>query len=292
MPEEPAPADASLLSEALAKLGRIHLLKGEWAQARAVLERALRLLGDDPRSAAYPRIHLGQMDLLEGNWEKCSAQVEAAMSAEAPGRDLWLRWHGQWLLAERDLLDGQPGAALARLTPLVGHTGGRERQCTIMFTLLFAPLAWAYLELDQEDEAEAVLTEGMARAHAQNHRLAQADLLRVQGMLRTRQGRWQEAWDAVEESISLAQQMPDPYREAQGRAEAGRLAARTGRGTQARDQLREALAIAQRLGAHPSIRRIRQSLAELGRAEESRSFKPSIGHQRETFHIEARTDRA
>ena len=133
------------------------------------------------------------------------------MSAEAPGRDLWLRWHGQRLLAERDLLDGQPAAALARFTPLVGHTGGRE---------------------------------------------------------------------------------PHPYREAQGRAEAGRLGARTGRGTQARDQLRQALAIAQRLGAHPSIRHFRQLIAELGRAEESRSFKPSIGHQRETFHIEARTDTA
>jgi tetratricopeptide (TPR) repeat protein/transcriptional regulator with XRE-family HTH domain len=249
----------------LTKLGRIHLLKGEWARARAIFERALRLLEDDPRSAAYPRIHLGQLDLLEGNWETGSARVEAAMRAEAPGRDLWLRWHGQRLLAERDLLDGRPAAALARLTPLAEQTGGRKPQGTIMFTLLFAPLAWAYLELDQEDEAEAVLTEGMARAQAQNHRLAQAELLRVQGMLRTRQGRWQEAWEVLEEAIELAQHMPDPHREAQARAVLGTLAARTGKDVEARDQLRESLAIFQRLGAHPYIRRVQRSLVQLGR---------------------------
>jgi Flp pilus assembly protein TadD len=134
-----------------------------------------------------------------------------------------------------------------------------------MFTLLFAPLAWAYLELDQEDEAEAVLTEGMARAQAQNHRLAQAELLRVQGMLRTRQGRWQEAWEVLEEAIELAQHMPDPHREAQARAVLGTLAARTGKDVEARDQLRESLAIFQRLGAHPYIRRVQRSLVQLGR---------------------------
>jgi tetratricopeptide (TPR) repeat protein len=249
----------------LTKLGRIHLLKGEWALARAILERALGLLGDDLRSAAFPRIHLGQMDLLEGNWEKGSAQVEAAMRAEAPGRDLWLRRHGQRLLAERDLLDGQSGAALARLTPLVEQPGGGEPHGTVIFTLLFAPLAWAYLELKQEAAAEAALAEGAERAQAQNHRLAQADLLRVQGMLRTRQGRWQEAWEALEGAISLAQDMPDPYREVQGRAEAGNLAARTGDLANGRKHLQEALAVAQRLGAHPYIRRIRHSLVQLDR---------------------------
>jgi tetratricopeptide (TPR) repeat protein len=250
----------------LTKLGRIHLLKGEWTRARAIFERALRLLGDDPRLAAYARIHLGQLDLLEGNQARGSAEIEAAMKAETPGRDLWLLRHGQRLLAERDLLDGQPSKALARLAPLVARAGDREPQGTIIFTLLFAPLAWAYLELGQEDEAESVLTEGMARARTQDHRLAQADLLRVQGMVRARQRRWQEAWDAFEEAITLAQHMPDPYREAQARAEAGWLAARRGKNTAAHDQLRGALAIVQRLRAEPYTRRIRQSLVELGRA--------------------------
>ena len=81
-------------------------------------------------------------------------------------------------------------------------------------------------------------------------------------MLRTRQGRWQEAWEDLEEAIELAQDMPDPYREAQARAVLGRLAARTGKDTEARNQLRESLAIFQRLGAHPYIRRIQDSVSD------------------------------
>jgi len=241
----------------LTKLGRIHLLQGKWTQARAIFERALRLLADDPRSAAYPRIHLGQLDLFEGSWERGSAQVEAAMRAEAPGRDHWLRRHGQRLLAMRDLLDGNPAAALARVKPLTDQPGAREPQVT----LLFATLAWAHLELDQEDGAEAALAEGLERARAQTYRLAQADLLRVQGMLRARQGRWREAREALEVAVSLAQHMPDPYRELQARAEAGVLAARTGDRARGREHLLQALAIAQRLGAEPYIRRVRQALA-------------------------------
>ncbi|MBV9280985.1 MAG: tetratricopeptide repeat protein, partial [Chloroflexi bacterium] len=213
-------------------------------------------------SAAYPRIHLGQLDLLEGNRETGSAQVEAAMRAEEPGRDLWLRWHGSRLLAERDLLDGQPAAALARLRPLVEQPGGKAPRGTIMFTLLFAPLAWAYLELDGEGEAEAILAEGMERASAQDHHLARADLLRVRGMLRTRKGRWPEAWEDLEDAVELARRMPDPHREAQARAVLGALAARTGKDAEAQDELREALTIFQRLGAHPYIRRVQRSLAD------------------------------
>jgi tetratricopeptide (TPR) repeat protein len=257
----------------LTKLGRIHLLEGEWARARIIFERALYLLGDDPRSAAYPRIHLGQLDLLEGNWETGSAEVEAAMRAEAPGRDLWLRRHGSRLLAERDLLDGQPAAALARLKPLVEHGqripgpqgpptgGGREPRGNIMFTNLFAPLAWAFLESDQENEAEAVLAEGMERARALSHHVSRVQLLRVQGMLRIRQERWQEAREALEEAIVLAQRMPDPYREAQARAVLGELAARTGKYAEARGQLQLALANFQRLGARPYVRRVQGALA-------------------------------
>ncbi|HEX6508366.1 MAG TPA: AAA family ATPase, partial [Chloroflexota bacterium] len=133
----------------LTKLGRIRLLEGEWAQARANFERALELLVDDPQASAYPRLHLGQLDLLEGNRERGSAQVEAAMNPDAQQPDFWLLCHGQRLLAERDLLDGNPAAALARLEPLINQPGATEPYVT----MLFAPLAWAHLGLNQEREA-------------------------------------------------------------------------------------------------------------------------------------------
>ena len=123
------------------------------ARHDAHFERALRLLDDVPRGAAYPHIHLGQLDLLQGDWKRGGAQVEAAIKLTGPKPDLWLLPYGQRLLAERELLDGKPAAALAHLGPLIHEPGARVPQVT----LLFAPLAWSCLEVGQEDEAEAVL---------------------------------------------------------------------------------------------------------------------------------------
>jgi tetratricopeptide (TPR) repeat protein len=73
-------------------------------------------------------------------------------------------------------------------------------------------------------------------------------------------GRREEAREALDEAIELAQHMPDPHREAQARAVLAALAARSGRDAEAREQLREALAIFQRLRARPYVRRVQRSL--------------------------------
>ena len=82
-------------------------------------------------------------------------------------------------------------------------------------------------------------------------------------MVRGRQERWQEAWAALDESVRLAQHMPDPYRELRARAEAGTLAVRIGNFGQAQEQLQQALVIAERVRALPYIHRLRQSLESL-----------------------------
>jgi tetratricopeptide (TPR) repeat protein len=247
----------------LTKLGRIHLLMGEWAQARALFERALHLLGDDPRSAAHPMMYLGQLDLVEGNLVSGSAQVEAAMGIEGSDRDPWLGWRGTRLLAELNLLEGNPATALSRLQELVEHTGEGQPQGSVMFTLLFGPLAFAYVELGQEDEAEAILANGLARAEAKGQVLARAELLRIRGTLRSRQRRWEEARRDMQESLELVRPMPNPFREAQARVALGELALQMHLDAEAEGHFRSALDIFQRLGARAYAERVERRLAAL-----------------------------
>jgi uncharacterized protein HemY len=105
------------------------------------------------------------------------------------------------------------------------------------------------VELDDEEAAERTLAEGVERAQRRSHGVARVDLLRVEGMLRSRQGRWEEAQRLLAEAIDGAHRMPDPYREAQSCAEMGVLAARRGDETAAREHGASALAMMQGIGA-------------------------------------------
>lgn len=252
---------ASRVGWTMTKLGRLHLLQGQWSSARRNLERAIQLLGDASSSAAYPRLHLAELALLEGTWDEGMGQVEGIVAAAGSRGDMWLVRCGQALLAERDLLIGRASTARDRLTPLVDAAGAGEPQVS----LLFAPLICACLDLGREDEAEALLSLGMEQVRARTHRPAQADLLRVKGMMRTRQGAWEEADEALKEGLDLAGAMPDPYREAQLRVEVGTLAARMGETDRARGHLHKSLAALDRLGARPAADRVRRLLSELDR---------------------------
>lgn len=231
----------------LIKLGRVLVLMGEWRQARAVFERSGQLLGSDPPTAIYPRMYLAQLDLWEGDSADAAAELQVVMDTANPRRDQWLLRYGNRILAQHELLEGRPAQALERLAPLL-ETYGAEAPGAI---LLLAPLAQAYADLNREVEAEQTLAEGLERARAQSHGVARADLLRVEGILRCRQERWEDAQRALDEAINATRRMPDPYREAQACAAMAVLLAQKGDGSGSRDQLQEALTIARRIGARP-----------------------------------------
>jgi hypothetical protein len=117
---------------------------------------------------------------------------------------------GQRVLAEQELLQGQPGAALARLEPLVERSDSEEPG--VMRLLPY--LAWAYLEVGNDARAEEVVLEGILRARAQGHRLALVELLRVRSMVLARRRRWDEVERAFEEAVSVARSVSYPYAEA------------------------------------------------------------------------------
>jgi tetratricopeptide (TPR) repeat protein/transcriptional regulator with XRE-family HTH domain len=255
--------DAAQLVLLLANLGELAIFTGAWSQARPDLERAVNLSQQigSAWTAVYPLLSLGRLCLYQGAWEVGSQYLEKALALAEQSGDLQALRQAQARLAERDLLQGNPGAACTRLVPLLDRSGLEEVDVTLLLPLL----AWAYLVSGEAARAEDLVRQTIARARAQRSQIALVDALQVLALLATQQGRWAEAEGALTEALALARAMPYPYAEARLLAAYGLLHAQKGETARARERLAAAQAIFQRLGARQDSARMEQALAELER---------------------------
>jgi predicted ATPase len=244
----------------VACLGEITFCLGEWDEAAAHFERAMDLTPALGVSwvTAHAFLHRGMYRRAKGDWRRARQDLEeAARLCETVDR-AWLTAAVQGALAELDLLEGLPRAALARLNPLLDHPGLAESKITPLLPLL----AWAQLEVGDEVGAEETVA-GVPRPAAKHHdRLALAEALRVQGMISTRQKRWAEAAHAFEQAISLTHAMPFPYGEARALHAYGLMHLRNERRDLARVRLNEALTLFRRLGASKDEERAARAIGE------------------------------
>ena len=255
----------SRLGAETSNLAEVLFYRGDWEQARCYAERAVELA----RAAAAGRTapyfqdanvlrRLGVIRAAMGDEEAIRCLEEAVALAERIPYPEAVRG-GQAALAEQELLQGRPQAALARLLPLVERADPAELGIVSLLPLL----ARAHLELGNAPRAEAVAREGIARATRQGHKLALAELLRVHGMALARQGCWAEAERAFEQAVAVARALPFPHAEGRTLYEWGLLSVDYRAPRQARARLEEAAEIFGRLGARPYAERARQALAEL-----------------------------
>jgi tetratricopeptide (TPR) repeat protein len=198
---------------ALAALGELLFLRGDWAAARDHLERAVAVTGSVVWNllSSFTFLALAQFHLAAGTWADATYCIEAGMRGGRRNRDLHLSIDVRRLLAERDLLEGRPEAVRQRLVPLLDHDGVIENSDGIH---LLALLARAHLELGEVGPAAAVAARAVTRARAEHDRLSLVDALRVQALVATREEHWAEAACALEEGLALAQRMPAPVRAA------------------------------------------------------------------------------
>jgi tetratricopeptide (TPR) repeat protein len=243
---------------ALAGLGELLFLRGEWDAARVQLERAAELTHSRGWSlmAEEPLLGLAALHLAMGEWEGATRYIEESLL-----RSRALRNSRRWLLertlleAERDLLDGHPATASARLMRVLDS----DRDVVQVLSLL----AWARLDAGDVAQASELVAQACTRAQAECNLLALVDALRIQAMVATRQRRWMEAQAAVEEGIALARPMPYPYAEARLLHVNGTLHREAGEAARAREHLEAALAIFHRLGARKDAERTEHLLAAL-----------------------------
>jgi tetratricopeptide (TPR) repeat protein/transcriptional regulator with XRE-family HTH domain len=243
--------------------GELLYLMGEWKRAYEDLQCAEHIVDTIGSSWAslYPPLGLGLIALAEDDREKTKRYLEhdAVEAAIQEGNLYVIRW-AQPNLAERDLLDGRPEAALARLQPWLDRPGQVESDVTAILPFL----AWAHLQLGETEKAQDVITATIDRASRGGHRNALVDCLRVQGMVALRLGRFEAAEEAISEAVSMGERMPYPHTVAKARYAYGLLCTAQGNMESAVRQFQEARAICLQLGEGLFRQHIER---ELGRAQ-------------------------
>ncbi len=258
--------DPLSIARTLANRGEGALYIGDWAGARADFRAALSEMEriEETGAAAYPLLDLALLSLMEGRPDEMEQWVARARQPAERGGDLQaLRWAAT-LRAEREIADGYPEQAVARLAPLRDRPGLEETDVTY----LLPALAWAQLESGAVADARESASQAVERARAQHNYVILVEALRIRAMIRRREGRSEEALSDLEEGLTLARAMPYPYAEARllhvlGAVQVGREGDPAEALDQARKALAAALVIAERLGARADAAAIRQDLSSL-----------------------------
>lgn len=232
---------------------------GDWKQARADFEAGLVLMRQLSVSwaSAWPPLLLGQLCLAEGQRARAEELLQEAIVLAERNKDLEAQRWAHGMLAERDLLEGSPETALARLEPLMDRPGQREIDVCALLPLF----AWAHVELGQMELAEAVAGEAVARASAAGMRPTVASALHAQAMVMRGRSRWEQAQNDLEQALELYRAMQHPYGEARMLYALGALHMQREKYGTAQRYLVEALDILARLGERLYAERARAALA-------------------------------
>jgi DNA-binding SARP family transcriptional activator/class 3 adenylate cyclase len=230
---------------------------GDWKQARVEYEHAADLARQLPANeeSNSPLFSLALLAMLQGAWENSSrCSEECATNAERMGDRATLA-DIEWLRVERDVRQGRPEEALARLESLVARPDLKPYQTITSLSFL----SELRLQLGDVAAAEELAAQALERARKLSWPYWPIEPLRAQAMTFARLGRWDEAEHALDEALALARAR-DVYLEARILHAFGQMWGQKGR---ARESLEEALAIFRRLGAKPDVGRTEQMLAEL-----------------------------
>jgi tetratricopeptide (TPR) repeat protein/transcriptional regulator with XRE-family HTH domain len=249
---------------------------GDWSQSRLYAERSLTVALSLDNLATYfqPLYTLGELSLYEGEWEHAAGYLHECDTIARHMKVAEMLREAQGMLAEMDLLRGDPQAALARLQPLLdGPTWGED----LNFLLR---LAWTYLEMENVAGpafagvrlpafagvrlAEDTAAKAFAEATRQRVPVCQVEALRIQGMIATRREDWEKAEQSFRRAVEQAREITYPWGEARALYECGLLHAQKREAPQAREQLEGARLLFERLGSRPYIARVDEAVRDPG----------------------------
>ncbi len=289
------------LSKALNSLSGRHLLRGEFEQSQAYVERACAAAEPLGWSAlmAYLWFCRGEVAWYRGEWTKAKEHYEHALALGRESGGIWgvgFPGFGRGHLA---LIQGQAEVAVqhfAEATALAerGHNLSLLRliqlalaeaeliagqpeaalarlrplldqsdQEELDVTELLPVLAWARLDAGESDEAVALLSTCLRRAREQEARIVVPNALRVQARRERQLEYWDEAERMLDEALALCRSMPYPYAEAKTLYEYGLLHLQQGQSSQARERFEAALAICDHLGEWLYAQQLEAALAAL-----------------------------
>jgi len=260
--------DPAEMAYLLSMRGLTAFALGDWHQARPAFERAATVVGATGQFwyASYPAYGLGVLNLAEGREEAAAHALSQALRLAQQHQDQQALCWVQATLAEWDLLAGRAEAARDRLAPLLDAPGllvSYSREA-------LALLAWAYLEVGEADQAHTLLTQVLSTARQARMKPTLVQALRVQALLVSKQERWQEAEQALQEALTLCRAMAAPYAEAKTLSTAGLVAQHQREWARARERFEAALTLLEHLGERLYSGYIKQVLSR----EEARHDSP------------------
>jgi len=234
---------------------------GDWERAQADLARALQLA---PQMAHDPWVNCmhGELCLVRGAWDDARVYLERAVAEAVSLPVIPAHVCAQVFLAELDLLEGRPAAALARVQSGIAQDQGEYTPILLVWSAL------AYLQLGELDQAEPAARQGVRGAIEADDRLALPDALRIQAMTAIARQRWEEAEQTLEEGLALTRHIGFPYAEARLLHAYGLMHLRNAEAGPAHERLAAAQALFQKLGAHKDLERVTQDLIGAVRPQE------------------------
>ena len=246
---------------------------GEWQRARHDFEHAATFVGSTGQFwyATYPPYGLGLLCLAEGRKEEAAHYLKEALTLAQQNHDIQSLCWVQGALAEWDLLSRRPEAARVRLAPLLDAPGLMVSYSKEAIALL----AWAYLELDEADRAQALLAQVLSTVRKEQINPALVQSLRVQAQVSSRQGHWEEAEHSLEEALALCHVMRTPYAEAKTLYVAGLVSSERKEFKQAHQRFEEALGICTHLGERLYAQHMEQLLDQSNTSEQDFTMQTS-----------------
>jgi tetratricopeptide (TPR) repeat protein/transcriptional regulator with XRE-family HTH domain len=253
--------DAEQIAFMTYRCGQEAFFLGDWARTRRDYERAVALIHElgDVRGSSYPPSKLARLAFAEGRLDEAMRCSDEASESASRKQDAQSMRYIHATIAEYEVLQGRPQAALDRLTPLLES----PTQEWIAIVEILPLVAWALLERGDIDRADEVIEQAVQRASVAHLRSILLDARRIEAQVRMARRRWGEAQAAVEEALVMAHTMAYPYAEAKVLYVYGLLHAAHVEPDQARERLEAALAICARLGERLYAAHVERAIAEL-----------------------------
>ncbi len=185
-------------------------LTGSWEKSSAYLDRADAILStlSTTRVSGWPSGARAWLELRKGNLDRATTLAEETLAFAQSVEDVdWQRLAAR-VLAERDVLLGEPRQALSRLEPFMA-TGKSEYDPGFMRTL-----ARVQLELGDLAAAHVASERAIAQATAMKDQPELVECLIVHGAVLSMQARFDEAQQIFDYALSGARRMPFPLGEA------------------------------------------------------------------------------
>jgi DNA-binding SARP family transcriptional activator len=254
----------AMIATSSASLGGNLMWLGRWEEAWKRHERVLAVFESlqSPSYTNYCYIPLATMARWYGDLTtaRSYAQKGLALAQRVDNIEALCFAHAD--LAELDLLDGRPDAAVARLEPMLARLNQLDPDSLYVgwISPYVARFCLAAGDLARAEEASA---RGLRLACERANRMTLRFAYWVRGMVLTTQGRWAEAEMCFQDGLALTREMRVPQDEGFTLREYGRMLVLRGEPERGRELMEEALAIFRRLGARLDAEFTEEALAAL-----------------------------